>query len=64
MDAQAMDLDASTAATNAAVSKGELFSMLLHKSCDPQGPVHAQLRCTSMRAVPLCCMLSRCCASL
>lgn len=35
LDAQVAGPDASTAATNAAASEGELFSMSLHKSCDP-----------------------------
>ena len=35
LDAQVAEPDASTAATNAAVCEGELFSMSLHKSCDP-----------------------------
>ena len=34
-DAQAAEPDASTAATDAAVCEGELFSMSPHKACDP-----------------------------
>ena len=58
LDAQAMSLDASTAATHAPVSEGELISISC--SCIPQHPVHVCLCCFSNRAAPLFCMPSSC----
>ena len=53
-DAQAAEPDASTAATSAPVCEGELFSMLLPKSCDLEEPLKAC--CVPLlHAFPLSC---------
>ena len=64
-DAQAAEPDASTAATNAAASEGELFSMSLHRRFDP---LHLKACCAPLlHAFPLLlcpCNCSKTCMSL
>ena len=63
LDAQAVALDASTAAS-AIVLDGEIFSVWLHETCDTQGPVYVLLWCTQSLLCPssacLCTVVRPC----